>query len=440
MSNQNNEFNFEDFAVRAIRYIDSLRSSGKSGVTPTESRINTFYRALGLPAVIPENEQEWFDGEADDLNNGNINDLTFKTYKSDLDERLGLFDKRATDEEIEEFLDLNKQDIKSGLSKDQGNRRSRGVLFPMVIDGRINIYPQSRRVGGAFMTDKQRTHGNIKYKRPFIESILHFKLKGENSVDSTKQSDTSAAFQGADLSELSSNASIRLRKTLYSVVYTLEKAVQKINRLRAQMGASPIPNIPNIAQQNTKMRSLENQVGALDYRIAQQAAKENFENSVLALFQFDDNADSSTRNLQGEGLVDLFLETLVPQGRTKKQRRRLNYQQNKIEDEIKQVFRTMDLVLGTFSGISGIDILVVIIALFELDDTYLTGLLNEESKDRLKAVKGENLPAVTGAKGVSESINKLQTEITKIFDELTEYIKVTKHDEKIRNKEETDEE
>jgi len=131
---------------------------------------------------------------------------------------------------------------------------------------------------------------------------------------------------------------------------------------------------------------------------------------------------------------------LVPQGRTKKQRRRLNYQQNKIEDEIKQVFRTMDLVLGTFSGISGIDILVVIIALFELDDTYLTGLLNEESKDRLKAVKGENLPAVTGAKGVSESINKLQTEITKIFDELTEYIKVTKHDEKIRNKEETDEE
>lgn len=435
MANHNNDFNFEDFAVRAIRYIDSLRSFGKVGTAPTESRINAFYRALGLPASMPDNEQAFPDGKPDQFNNGNVNELDFNTYSADFDERFALFNKKATEGEIKSFLDFNKQDIKAGMSKDETNRRTRGVLFPMVVDGRINVFPQVRRVGGAFMSDKELKHEQIKYKKSFIESILYFKLKGENAVDSSKQADTSAAFQNVALGELSANAAIRLKKTLYTVVTTLENTVQKINTVRGQSGASAALVVPNIAQQNPKLISNDQMVGQLDERVEQQTARENFQNSVIALFQFDDNVTSGTRNLQGDGLVDLFLEMLVPVHNTKRQRRRLNDQVSKTESDIKHVFRTMDLILGTFSGISGVDILVTMIALFELDAIYLTGLLNKESQDRLKAIKGENLPAVTGAKPVSESIDKLQTEITKIFDELVEYMAVTKHDEKIRNKE-----
>lgn len=433
MSNQNNDFNFENFAVRAIRYIDSLRSFGRSGTKPNESRINAFYRALGLPTVIPENEQDWIDGQTDEFNNGNINNLKFASYKADLDERIGLFDRKATNEEINNFLDINRQNIKSSLSKNENNYRYRGVLFPMVVDGRINIFPQSRRIGGAFMSDKDLKHEMIKYKKPFIESILYFKLKGENSIDSLKQTNTSAAFQNVALGELSNNASVRLRKTLYTIPYSFERTVQKINYLRGLSGKVVIPNIPNIAQQNPSLRSADEQLGLLDYRIDQQTIKEDFQNSILSLFQFDDNIDLDTRNLQGEGLVDLFLEMLVPQNRTKKQRRKLNIQQDKVHLEIKETFRSMDLMFGTFSGISGVDILVTIIALFELDPTYLTGLLNKESQDRLKDIKGKNLPAVTGAKSLNESINKLQTDITKIFNELSEYIKIIKHEDKVRN-------
>jgi hypothetical protein len=434
MSNQNNDFNFENFSVRAIRYIDSLRSFGKSGTKPNESRINAFYRALGLPTVIPENERDWIDGKTDEFNNGNINNLNFISYKADLDERIGLFDRKATNEEINNFLDLNRQNIKSSLSKNESNYRYRGVLFPMIVDGRINIFPQSRRVGGAFMSNRDLKHEMIKYKKPFIESILYFKLKGENSIDSSKQVNTSAAFQNIALGDLSNNASIRLRKTLYTVSHTFERTVQKINYLRGLSGKVVIPNVPNIAQQNLSMQSIDEQIGLLDYRINQQTIKESFQNSVLSLFQFDDNINLDTRNLQGEGLVDLFLEMLVPQNRTKKQRRNLNIQQDKVHLEIKEIFRSMDLMFGTFSGISGIDILVTIIALFELDSTYLTGLLNKKSQDRLKDIKGQNLPAVTNAKGLSESINKLQTEITKIFDELSGYIKTIKHEDKVRNR------
>ena len=46
--------NFDEFSVAVIKLIDSVRAASKDSDTTIESRINAFYRILGLPAIILE--------------------------------------------------------------------------------------------------------------------------------------------------------------------------------------------------------------------------------------------------------------------------------------------------------------------------------------------------------------------------------------------------
>jgi len=432
MSNQNDNFDFEVFAVEAIRYIDSIRSYQKDGAKTTESRINSFYRALGLPAVVPDDERELPNGRPDDFNNGNVQDLTFRSYKADLDERQGLYDKEIQDDEIADFMDKNAQNIKSGISKTSENRRRRGVLFPMIVDGRIHVFPQSRRIGGAFMSNKELKHGKISYNRPLIETILLVKLKGENIVDSSQQSDTSTAFNSSELKRVNENAEKRLGRTLNTIASFVEETVRSINGLRTDIGANVIPTVENVADQNHKIETSETRVGTFETMQLNQEAHDDLQNTVLSLFEFDDTTGYSTRNLKGDGLASIFIEMLVPTKKVKRNTNLLDRQLAKAKLNLKRAFRNLDLILGTFGAISGVDVLVVLSALYRLEPEYLVGLLNKESQDRLKALKG-NIPAVQGAKPLAASISKLETEVTKIFDELTGYIKIVKHDEKIRH-------
>ena len=432
MSNQNENFDFEMFAIEALRNIDALRSNKKDGVKPVESRINAFYRALGLPAVVPENNEDLPEGRPDGRNNGNLQDLSFSRYKSDLDERQNLYNKEIDEEEISEFMDLNRKSIRSGVSKDSDNRRQRGVLFPMVVDGRIHVFPVEKRIGGAFMTTKELRIGGTIYRRPLIETILLIKLKGDNAVDSSKQSSVSSALNSPELKKVSENAGKRLSTTLNSVAYFVEETIRMINGLRNEIGANVIPTVENVAQQNHRVEESEERTGRLEQMDANQEAQVALQNTVLSLFEFDDTAGKITRNLSGEDLASVLIDMLVPAYRSKRNADLLNRQITKARVGLKKAFRNLDLILGTFASISGIDIMVVMLALYRLDPEYLVGLLNKESQDRLLSVKG-NISALQGAKTVSASISKLETEVIKIFDELSEYIKISKHDKKIRH-------
>lgn len=438
MSNQNDNFDFEEFAVRAIRNIDSIRSHAKEGTLPVESRINAFYRAVGLPAVVPENEKELPKGRPDPYNNGNVGDLNFNTYNVRLDERQELYNKKIEDSEVEEFLDINKQNIKASISTSSGNRsnrRKRGVLFPMIVDGRLHVFPQYKRVGAAFMSQDELKHGKVQYKRPLIETILSVKLKGENIVDSTKQEDVNTAFESSGLQDLHKDAEARLSQTLNKVVFVLEDTVKLINRARRSVGFNVVPKVENIPEENQKIQESETRTGELEVMKSEQDIQTGTLNTILSIFEFDDtagSAGSTTRNLRGDSLTGLFLEMLVPSKQAKRHSSRIDRQITKAKNDIKRAFRSLDLLLGTFSSISGVDVLVVISALYRLDSEYLVGLLNKESQDRLKAIRG-NIPAISGAKGLLESITKLETEITKIFDELDGSISIIKHDEKVRH-------
>ena len=439
MSNQSDNFDFDEFAVAAIRYIDSIRSYGAEGSIATESRINAFYRILGLPAIVPSDERELPDGRPDPFNNGNIHDISFASYKDDLDLRQGLYDKKISDKEAQSFLDFNDQEFKASISTDSAKRRIRGTLFPMVVDGRIRVLPQSRRVGGAFMTAAQLKHDRISYQKPLIEAILSVKLKGQHVTDGSKQSDTNLAFKSSNLESLIENAEQRINQTLNIIAHKLEYTLRDINRARRSVGSSMLPTVVNIAEKRPEELPSETLQGELDVIYEQQFAQEVTQNSVLSLFEFNDSVEADgTRNLVGGGITSLFLEMLVPKAKVKKKSKRIDRQYDKAMNQIRKGFRSLDLLMGTFSSLSGVDIMIVIAALYRLEPEYLVGLLNKESQQRIKNLKG-NIPAVTGAQTLSASLDKLKTEVTKIFDELEGHVKTTKHDEKVRNQDSEEE-
>src|SRR5690349_21234675 len=168
---KNLNFNFEEFAVAAIKSIDEIRSYGKDGSnTPIEPRINAFYRAIGLPTAIP------LDPEPPKMNSGNTfspNLLGYEQYTSAFSVRKFAFKREIIQEEIDQFLLFNQNHFSDSI-KDitEPGYRQRGVLFPMVVDGAINIFPQEKRVADAFQTDSQLLVGTVKYRRPLIEAIV----------------------------------------------------------------------------------------------------------------------------------------------------------------------------------------------------------------------------------------------------------------------------
>jgi len=182
MAKKTIDFKFEEFAVQAIKIIDSVRSHGlTSNEKPTESRINAFYRAIGLPATVPANVGKEDSSNTnpfviDEKNNGNVfdeNQLNYDNYRLLLEQREAAFRLPITQEEAKSFLDINTNGLIDGLTStktDGSNKRTksrlRGVLFPMVVNGALPVFPQSRRISNAF--PENNTDDDIIYHRPLI--------------------------------------------------------------------------------------------------------------------------------------------------------------------------------------------------------------------------------------------------------------------------------
>ncbi len=266
MSNKNKDFDFEKFAVSIISIVDSLRSKGLSGAKDSvESRINAFYRAIGLPAVITDVNKK-----TDKHNRGNLfsrDKLSNMSYIGDLIVRENSSIISVSDDEIMTFLDMNKQDLLGGIKT--VNARRRGSLFPMVVDGSLEIQPQSRRVGTAFGTDRELTDDKIMYKRPFLEAVIAMRLKSIGATNSAKQSNISSEVQ-KEMVEIGKELISTLGDSSINISALLAFAVNLIGNVRKKIGAEVKANAASIAQQNPSLAKRDTKQGDLDKQKKQQ--------------------------------------------------------------------------------------------------------------------------------------------------------------------------
>lgn len=460
MANTNDDFKFEQFAIAAIREIDSLRSTQNikrgnesietgSSSKPTESRINTLYRAIGLPATMPAKEENENapanSSRPHKRNNGNTNEkLTFSNYETKLDSRQKVYTSPVTELEITTFLIGAQGDVIRGsiLEENDPGYRKRGLLFPMVVDGRIDVQSHSKRIAGAFMEDWQRKDNKDYYRKPLLETIINMKLTGSNVGDSSEQTSVSSDLDSTDSNlELDAKSLEKLEKTLNSLPATFVATQKKVNRVRHQSGIEVIATIDNVAEQNPKTRINPDRPGKLDIISAAQKDAQRIADALLILVKYKnrkkDGKNVATKSVEDAALASSFFEILTPNKETKAKEKeaKVDEQLERNKKDAKDAHKTLDLMLGTFAGISGTDIIVVFSALYTMDLDHLIGLLNDEARERLKALKGDDV--VSGAKEVSVSVAELEKNVREKFKTLSLSFKSQQHDKNVEFQEET---
>lgn len=428
MAGDDGNFKFKEVATKAVNVIDSIRSRGKSGSRlQVESRMGAFYRALGLPAVSGNQEND----ERDPLGVDNVfgsDDLDIKNFKSALDIRKAICFLPVNIDDRNNFLYHHTKKPSDGLKSDDDatvhtpSGRT-GALFPFVANGDSDIYPQNRRVRGAFFEDKDLTIGGVKYSRPLIETIILMKLKGEGVSNS---STTAVIGQGGPLSALIDDLTKNLEKSILSIPRLISKANLELERSTVETKINILPSACNIAEENPESEIInDDHPGALDKTMSEQKQVSALNTAMLSLFEFDDNIGNGVNNMRAGLLAsEVLLSSAAVQD---SELAEINTEEAEAKQElakkkIKEAFQILDLSLGTFSGISGIDILIIITSLMKMSVSDLLGLINEDALKRLRVMKGKSIAPVVSE--VNFALGKLTENVEEMFKTLEAVLKI----------------
>jgi hypothetical protein len=452
--------NFEKFTVDAIRIIDELRSTNadpknvdSNSAEPVESRINTLYRAIGLPAFVTKEDIKKEDPKK--LNNGNLHetdpeDPEVNDLLEDAQAREASSSEELSEEEQLAFLDDMNESIISSLKKFEDGGRKKGGLFPMVVNGNVRITPHGRRVDGAFF-QKQKRHNGITYRRPLIELIVLLRLRTKGFADATDDQKLQDSFPelrdaGFFTGGGKSLLSIQVLRSLLEVITNPEgvvkfiySTVKSLGRIRSQVRDTfKDSKEATVAEEQPRVGESDGK-GKLEQQKAEKEILKSEGEAMITLLEYDDTLDvtlrtTATKNMQNALFAPMILETLLSDTREIDKSIKESEAKKETLDRLhKKLNKNMDLILGTYSGISGIDVLVVITALFSMEEGDLLGLLNKESIERLAKLKKVEASSFEGQRAeVFEAIAALEAKTEEIFKILDEHAEKVKLEEKIR--------
>lgn len=435
---KNVDFDFENFATSAIATVDEIRARGISETSSAiESRINAFYRALGLPSIVSNNNI------LDKRNTGNI--FPSGTFGSEVDINKILdtlrirelaFSHPLGEEEISAVARDNNNSILHNAVLDKGkNIRLRGNMLPMFVNGDVAIFPQSKRVAGAFRTDDEIKSGKIEYKRPLIETIIIMRLKGEGAQNSQKQNTINTdLIKEGDIDFLNTAQSIAniILLTINNINSVLSDAITKVQDARNNLkGVDVIPTLANIAEQKPIIRrKITTVLGKDEIQKASIRDKDNLKKVTLSLLEYNDTSklgDGAARNIKNSILGSLLVSIINPQEKnTTTENQEIGEKENKNINILISATKILDLIFGQFSGISGVDIMIVISALFSIKINNLIGLLNDESKNRLKTlVLDDTADKSLFRSSASDSLDALHFQVLDLYSKVDNSIQRT---------------
>lgn len=436
------DFDFNRFAVDAIKTIDERRSYGSQEAKgPIESRINAFYRALGLPSVKKSETNK----KIDQLNTGNVFEegISYTDYLKELEKRESDFNTKETPEEYEGMLHFNKGKVSDSLLN-----RTRGNVLPLVVNGDVEIFPQAKRVATPFADedDLDIGSGQEKYMRPFIEAVIYMRLKGSETTNSDDQKkvidELNALFNiestlNKGSAWLITEVVIMLRKAMITATENFEKAIIDAGSTASHVKTNYKLFAGNIAEQNPNDPGTEGPITVLDQQQLFLKEKEATHQGFLRLLEFNDgNTDSDKRNVVENSMLSHLLSILSARNKLVMDKSDVDQKMQKNSERVKESIKTLDLFLGNFAGISGLDILVVLTALFEIEMKDLFGLLNKHALENLKRIKGEAVVGslISNKSEVRAALKALENKVSELYNGIGFELKNTKHDNKTENK------
>ena len=385
----NLDFDFAGWSVGVLNSIDQMRSfgkdsTGKVGLAPVESRINTFYRILGLPATQDPDAKG-----VDPTNVGNLftqtDGLTYDDYKVDLANREAMSTTPAdtnAQKRVQHFL--------KGKPSDSLDKRITGHLLPIMVNGGLAVFPKSRRVCVPFQDVDliQVGDGKTQFARPLIETVVYFRLKGlgvvNSSITSATSSDFSASFDTkieADVNGVNTAVSNVFMGAILAATDQFSEAVCAASKIAPQIGKTYVLPTGNVAEESPTSATTGVSSGSIDVAQQYQAANQATRQELLTILEYNDGTLGSDKRSMVESVLSSNLVSVISaqEVKTKKDEDNTDRKNQKLTQQVKDVVKTQDLFIGDSSTLSGLDVLVVVAALFEVKLATLLGLLNDEA-------------------------------------------------------------
>lgn len=431
------DFNIIEYAKKIINEIDQLRSFDslttlEDGITgtyqvPVESRLNAFFRMIGLPMFITLSDKSDKSGrsyttamspgyigskldgfsikQAESVGDVDVSLLTGirESKLLEMENKIGSkeFNKKMSTallNPLDIYPDFpNKNFAFQGhVVPDTGDADLQRTVFKMLtplITTYFDVRPVSRSIARPFAPKEDRQINNTtELKRPFIEEVVKIRLISGASAGSEnyaqKANDLLDGFNGQineddldqiekDFNTLAANGLLEnfiIEKFATSLVQ-IAKAWVRLEQELEQKLNDDVFSI-NIQTQSSRLSPFGKRMDVStdikireDSRLGRKLAKINEqlikEEVILTLLPFDSDEGLSNKSVSAFAIIEQFVDIIEANANElRKEKERIQNLIKKSSNEMDRIRLSLDLMNGEFSGISIPDIISVIMGLF----------------------------------------------------------------------------
>jgi len=442
----NSTNSYQQIAAKAIDNTDfTTSSSTREGLQAT---YNAVWAAGGVNATavsIGSRFLRSFDKQFSD--DTSIGPLDFdQTQIQTVDARLG---------EIQRFFGISTSTYTAPLLNiKQSLLTSTHIIKPFAVDPRIDsgVRPASRRVAAPFATDKSQLkvfdpqqNKSIYVIRPYIETVISTIFNSTNIIQAAPQPAINAVINqitldptvtDQDLISMVSNPGFTLYSSQISafsnylnIIRTLVKqllqSVKNINYIRQNMNWQPSPN-PNFGPEvgiegGTVLAAVAGDPNnqEIEFDIIQASQKQllnqvqyniGLSGDDLGDFSFS-NITDSVFNIQKS--VNTSYDYVINQ---------LDNQRSGLGNNGLDELRTIEIIMGEFSGLGLLDIVAIQAAMWIVNPKYLMGLIDSRALNRLS--QNTSISGYPTGPSVLASLTGFESVVKQMYKLIDSYIKV----------------
>src|ERR1700722_18692823 len=442
----NSTNSYQQIAAKAIDNTDfTTSSSTREGLQAT---YNAVWAAGGVNATavsIGSRFLRSFDKQFSD--DTSIGPLDFdQTQIQTVDARLG---------EIQRFFGISTSTYTAPLLNiKQSLLTSTHIIKPFAVDPRIDsgVRPASRRVAAPFATDKSQLkvfdpqqNKSIYVIRPYIETVISTIFNSTNIIQAAPQPAINAVINqitldptvtDQDLISMVSNPGFTLYSSQISafsnylnIIRTLVKqllqSVKNINYIRQNMNWQPSQN-PNFGPEvgiegGTVLAAVAGDPNnqEIEFDIIQASQKQllnqvqyniGLSGDDLGDFSFS-NITDSVFNIQKS--VNTSYDYVINQ---------LDNQRSGLGNNGLDELRTIEIIMGEFSGLGLLDIVAIQAAMWIVNPKYLMGLIDSRALNRLS--QNTSISGYPTGPSVLASLTGFESVVKQMYKLIDSYIKV----------------
>jgi len=479
------------FAKDIMAEVDSIRSylptvgddSQPANNRPTESRVNAFFRLIGLPmfvSVKADNSKGASSTDAAETvltpgfahgtfpwgivtNSSSVEMWADPKTKQSLPLRTLLDRREQTLLRLEQEIGTQKRDARRVsafyyplnlmLYKDgfDGNGGHMFRMVPPFVVSYMPIYPAQNELSKPFLADPESGRpppDSTPIRRPFIETVIRIRTAGLGGGNQAQTDYLKAARTQLGLVSPVAAALLPTQPSLYEA-FIIDQMLGSLDQLanlwvNLQRRRESISKDSTIVLKPKTFSAKANPFGkqsnfVLDLNISdtsnlgqRRTALENsiaISEAMLSLLPAQDLVSLSgekTRNVMPNALTNSFVSVLrQPIEAQRKKLNELNAAQDRQAQQADSLRLSLEMMTGEFTGLSVPDVVFTILGLFLVDVEDLLGLLDSDTidemlKDPVLETAIKNLSQIEPA----AAVEKLQSKVNNLYETLEDTVKV----------------